>query len=77
MVIQYIERKLIEKSKTHRAALKKLGQSAEDDAFSDKIMLLEQTPQVRAMSTIMQDIDTSNEDFVFYFDRLTTLLIEQ
>ena len=77
MVIQYIERKLIEKSTSHRAALKKLGQSSEDDPLSDKILLLEQTPQLKGMSTIIQDVDTSSEDFIFYFDRLATLLVEK
>ncbi|KAH8678916.1 uridine kinase [Tricladium varicosporioides] len=76
MVIQYIERKLIEKSKDHRAALKKLGQSSEDDPLSDKVVLLGQTPQIKGMNTIIQDIDTSAEDFIFYFDRLATLLVE-
>ncbi|KAF4637745.1 hypothetical protein G7Y89_g359 [Cudoniella acicularis] len=76
MVIQYIERKLVEKSKDHRAALKKLGQSSEDDPLSNKVVLLEQTPQIRGMNTIIQDIDTSSEDFIFYFDRLATLLVE-
>lgn len=77
MVIQYIERKLIEKSKAHRAELKKLGQSSEDDPLSEKVLLLEQTSQLRGMNTIIQDIDTSAEDFIFYFDRLATLLVEQ
>ena len=77
MVIQYIEHKLIDKSKSHRAALKKLGQSSEDDVLSKKVLLLKQTPQIRAMSTIIQDIDTSTEDFIFYFERLSTLLVEQ
>ena len=77
MVIQYIERKLIDKSKSHRAELRKLGQSSEDDPLSNKVLLLTQTPQLRGMSTIIQDIDTSAEDFIFYFDRLATLLVEK
>ena len=77
MVVQYIERTLTEKSKSHRAELKKLGQIAEDDPISPNVLLLVQTPQLRGMSTIIQDIDTSAEDFIFYFDRLTTLLVEQ
>ncbi|TVY48714.1 Uridine-cytidine kinase-like [Lachnellula occidentalis] len=76
MVIQYIERLLIEKSKSHRAALKKLGQSAENDALSENVILLKQTSQVRGMNTIIQDIDTSAEDFIFYFDRIAALLVE-
>jgi uridine kinase len=77
MIIQYIERKLVEKSKSHRAALKKLGQSSEDDPLSAKVELLQQSPQVRGMNTIIQNIDTSTEDFIFYFDRVVTLLVEQ
>jgi uridine kinase len=77
MVIQYIKHKLIEKSTSHRAELRKLGQSSEDDPLSDKVLLLEQTPQLRGMSTIIQDVDTTAEDFIFYFDRLSTLLVEQ
>jgi len=104
MVIQYIERKLIEKSKSHRAALKKLGQSSENDALSENVILLKQTSQVRGMvstctrkrrklrprhsksqfltncvlqNTIIQDIDTSAEDFIFYFDRIAALLVEK
>lgn len=77
MVIQYIERKLIEKSQSHRAALKKLGQSSEDDPLSEKVELLQDTPQTRGMNTIIQDIGTSTEDFIFYFDRVATLLVEQ
>ena len=77
MVIQYIERKLIEKSKSHRADLKKLGQYSEDETLTDLVHVLELRPQLRGMSTIIQDIDTSNEEFIFYFDRLATLLVEQ
>jgi uridine kinase len=77
MVVQYIERKLIQKSKAHRAELKKLGQSSEGDPLSETVILLEQTPQLRGMNTIVQDIDTSAEEFIFYFDRLATLLVEQ
>lgn len=76
-MVQYIERKLIDKSKSHRAELKKLGQSAENNPLSSKVLLLEQTSQLRGMSTIIQDIDTSMEDFIFYMDRLATLLVEQ
>lgn len=77
MVVQYIERKLVDKSSSHRAELKKLGQSSEADPLSETVLVLEQTPQLKGMSTIIQDIDTAAEDFIFYFDRLATLLIEQ
>lgn len=77
MVIQYIERKLKEKSASHRADLNKLGQSVEANSLSDKVLLLEETSQLKGMNTIIQNIDTEAEDFIFYFDRLSTLLVEQ
>ncbi|GJC78971.1 uridine-cytidine kinase-like 1 [Colletotrichum liriopes] len=76
-LIHYIERKLIEKSTHHRAALTQLELAAASDPLSDRVVILDQTPQLRGMCTIIQDIDTSAEDFIFYFDRLACLLIEQ
>jgi len=77
MVVQYIERKLVEKSTHHRAALTRLEIGVSSAPLSKRVVLLKQTPQLRGMNTILQDIDTSPEDFIFYFDRLACLLIEQ
>lgn len=77
MVTNFIERKLKEKSFTHRADLKRLGQACVDEPLSSSVTILQQSPQVKSMNTIIQDRDTSPEDFIFYFDRISTLLIEQ
>ncbi|TRX96716.1 hypothetical protein FHL15_002382 [Xylaria flabelliformis] len=77
MVTQYIERKLLEKSTHHRAALKSLEAGFESEPLSERVVVLKDTPQLRGMNTLIQDIDTSSEDFIFYFDRFTCLLIEQ
>ena len=77
MVTQFIEKKLIEKSSVHRAELKKLGRLVEDEPLSDKVHLLSQTPQLRAINTIIQNRDSSAEDFIFYFDRVAAFLVEQ
>lgn len=45
--------------------------------MSTNVTVLEETPQLKGMNTIIQDIDTEAEDFIFYFDRLATLLIEK
>lgn len=76
MVTQYIERKLVEKSSAHRSELRKLGISVESEPLSERVLLLEQTPQLKGMNTIIQDRDTPPEEFIFYFDRMATLLIE-
>jgi uridine kinase len=77
MVTQYIERKLLEKSTHHRAALKSLDTSFSNEPLSERVIVLKQTTQIRGMSTVLQDIDTTSEDFIFYFDRLSCLLIEE
>jgi uridine kinase len=77
MVTQYIERKLIEKSAKHQAKLKSLGKDVEAEPLSTQVILLDQTPQVRGMNTILLDRNTLPEDFIFYFDRISALLVEQ
>jgi len=77
MVTQYIERKLVQKSIAHRQALKRLGLNCENEPLGEGVVLLDQTSQLKGINTIIQDVDTSPEDFIFYFDRMATLLIEQ
>ncbi|RCI09007.1 hypothetical protein L249_4941 [Ophiocordyceps polyrhachis-furcata BCC 54312] len=77
MMIHFIEKKLFEKSTHHREALTQLQVACKEQPFSDRVSLLNDTPQMRFMNTILQDIDTSAEDFIFYFDRLAALIIEQ
>ncbi|KAI2636026.1 uridine kinase [Xylaria nigripes] len=77
MVTQYIESKLLEKSALHRAALKSLAAGFDSEPLSNKVVILKETPQLKAMNTLIQDMDTSSEDFIFYFDRFSSLLIEQ
>lgn len=77
MVVQFIEQKLLEKSRHHRAALTRLELEAEAEPLTEKVTFMKQTPQLRGMNTIIHDIDTSSEDFIFYFDRLAALLVEE
>jgi len=77
MVTQFIEQKLLEKSTHHRKALTDLVLGAQSEPLSDKVIIMKQTTQFRSMNTIIHDIDTSNEDFIFYFNRIAALLVEQ
>lgn len=77
MVVQFIEQKLLEKSSHHRAALLQLEIEAQSEPLSKKVVILSPTTQLRAMDTIIRNIDTTSEDFIFYFDRLATLVVEQ
>lgn len=77
MMVQFIEKKLFEKSTHHREALSRLEAECKEQPLSDRVVILNGTPQIKCMNTILQDIDTSPEDFIFYFDRLASLVIEQ
>ncbi|KAI9848113.1 MAG: Uridine kinase [Sclerophora amabilis] len=76
MVAQHVQRILMDKSVKHRAELKRLGQEVEDEPLSPNVLLMKETPQLAGMNTIIQDQESDQEDFIFYFDRLSTLLIE-
>lgn len=77
MVVQFIEQKLLEKSKHHRQALLNLELESVSQPLGKRLVKMTQTTQLQAMSTIIRDIDTSPEDFIFYFDRLSALIVEQ
>lgn len=77
MVVKHIQQLLKEKSKKHTAELKRLGREVEDEPLAPHVLLLKKTPQFLGMSTIIQDPDTSQEDFIFYFDRIATLMVER
>ncbi|VUC20149.1 unnamed protein product [Clonostachys rosea] len=77
MMVQYIERKLFEKSTHHREALSKLEMECKEQPLSERVVVVNETPQLKFMNTILQNIDTNAEDFIFYFDRLASLIIEQ
>ncbi len=77
MIVKHIQRTLQEKSKNHQMELQRLGQEVEDAPLSPDILLLKQTKQVLGMTTIIQNPATEEVDFIFYFDRLSTLLVER
>ncbi|KAI4123711.1 MAG: hypothetical protein LQ338_005129 [Usnochroma carphineum] len=77
MVVKHIQLLLVKKSRKHQEDLKRLGQQVEDEPLSSNALLLKQTKQIVAMTTILQNPATDDVDFVFYFDRLATLLVER
>lgn len=76
-MVQFIEKKLFEKSIHHREALSRLEAACKEEPLPDRVVMLDDTPQLKVMKTILQNIDTSAEDFIFYFDRLAALILEQ
>lgn len=77
MVVEHIRRRLEEKSEKHSSDLKKLRALAAEEALSPNVLMVEPTPQLVGMHTILQNPSTEQVDFVFYFDRLASLLIER
>lgn len=77
MVSDRIHKSLHEKSDIHQAELRRLGEVAEDAAISENVDILPQTSQSRGIDTLLMDPELDREDFVFYFDRLATTLVER
>ncbi|KAF4767394.1 hypothetical protein HAV15_009132 [Penicillium sp. str.  len=77
MVVKHIQRKLQEKSDNHTEALRKLGLVAAAVELPSNVHVLPSTPQFVGMNTILQSPETEQEDFIFYFDRLVSILIEK
>ena len=49
-----------------------------DDApLSTNVKILPQTPQLMGMHTVIHNTLTDREEFLFYFDRMATLLVEK
>ncbi|MCJ1277566.1 Uridine kinase [Puttea exsequens] len=77
MVVEHVQRKLRQKSEKHQEELQKLRRQAEDEPLSGNVLLLDKSRQVEGMSTILQNPMTAEVDFIFYFDRISTLLVER
>lgn len=77
IVVGHVKRTLKEKSRKHQEELQRLGKQAEDEPLSENVLLLEQTREIMGMNTVIQNPITTEVDFIFYFDRLSSLLIER
>ncbi|GMF03744.1 unnamed protein product [Ambrosiozyma monospora] len=74
MIIQHIRKQLHSKSVEHVQQLKKLGKAIKP-IDKTKIHVLPKTNQLLGMKTILLNKDTSNDEFIFYFNRIATILI--
>ncbi|EXJ84830.1 uridine kinase [Capronia epimyces CBS 606.96] len=77
MIANQTRQILKEKSIRHKAELERLGQQLEDYTLSENAIILAGKSQITGVSTILRSPLTSQIDFIFYFDRLTALLIEK
>ena len=77
MIVKHVQRMLVEKSRKHQEELTNLGKEVKDEPLAQNVLLLNQTPQIRGMHTVIQNPNSTEVDFIFYFDRLATLLVER
>ena len=77
MVSDRIHKTLEYKSQIHQMDLRRLGKSHEDDPLSNHITFVPETEQIRGINTLLMSPGLDREEFLFYFDRLAVMLIEQ
>ena len=69
---------LAEKSAQHMLDLRALAEDCHVEAtLPSNIIILKQTNQLRAMTTIIRDKDSDREDFIFYLERTSSLVLER
>ncbi|XP_041043257.1 uridine-cytidine kinase-like 1 isoform X1 [Carcharodon carcharias] len=74
LIVQHVHSQL-EKRKL-RWDIAALASAHQGQPLPDKLSVLESTPQVRGLHTIIRNKDTSRDEFIFYSKRLMRLLIE-
>ena len=77
MVSNQIKRMLKEKSIKHNIELERLGRQVKDEPLSRNVALLDQTPQINGIRTILRDPATEHVEFNYYLDRFAALLVEK
>ncbi|XP_010874135.1 uridine-cytidine kinase-like 1 isoform X2 [Esox lucius] len=74
LIVQHVHSQLEERELSVRAALATAHQA---QPLPQTLSVLESTPQVRGMHTIIRNKETSRDEFIFYSKRLMRLLIER
>jgi len=79
LISTHVKRMLTERSCRLRAVMGSTPRPLPLDLSlkaGSNLVVLEQKPQLKGIYTVLRDRKTSREDFIFYTDRLATLLIE-
>ncbi|KAF9386989.1 Uridine-cytidine kinase-like 1 [Podila verticillata] len=74
LLTKHIQRQLQERKMQSRWDMARISAPEE---LPSNVIVLEKTNQLLGMHTIIRDINTSRHDFIFYADRLATLVIER
>ncbi|KAG0371234.1 uracil phosphoribosyltransferase-domain-containing protein [Gamsiella multidivaricata] len=74
LLTKHIQRQLQERKMQSRWDMARINPPEE---LPSNVIVLEKTKQIMGLHTIIRDISTSRHDFIFYADRLATLVIER
>ncbi|KAH3673545.1 hypothetical protein WICMUC_003652 [Wickerhamomyces mucosus] len=78
MLIKHIKKQLIKKSEMHLDKLDKLTGKLEISSQKfPNLKRLDRSDQLRGVYTVLLNKETSRADFIFYFDRIATNLINK
>ncbi|XP_062267452.1 uridine-cytidine kinase-like 1 [Platichthys flesus] len=73
LIVQHVHSQLEKRESTVRSALASAHQG---QPLPNTLSVMESTPQVRGMHTIIRNKETNRDEFIFYSKRLMRLLIE-
>ncbi|KAK6459541.1 uridine kinase [Scheffersomyces xylosifermentans] len=76
LMIKHIQKQLALKSSQHLKYLKELGVNIDFDIAKFNIKILPTNNQTRGINSILFDVSTERSDFIFYFNRISVLIIE-
>lgn len=76
LMLEHIKQQMALREGSVRQELKAAGAGGIPTELPSSISVLEPTLQVRGMHTIIRNVETSREDFVFYSERLMRSLFE-
>lgn len=77
LMIKHIQKQLTLKSELHLKRLQALGLNKRKDIYTlSNLKLLPRNNHTAGIHSILLDSRTERSDFIFYFDRIATLLIE-
>jgi uridine kinase len=77
MLASHIQRQLALQSTQHIKDFLALAGEKENSGLPSTLIVLDQTPQVRGIQTILSNHLTSTHDFIFYFDRVASMLVNR
>ncbi|RIA98715.1 uracil phosphoribosyltransferase-domain-containing protein [Glomus cerebriforme] len=75
LITKHIQRQLHERQFNFRWDLVKIDCNGKE--IPENVIVLDQTPQLKGIHTIIRDRNTQRDDFIFYSERLAAIVVER